>query len=177
MIVSVENFNTYTGNCETQPAIVEMKKEYLKTAEELVVSYLGFNPVESQRSQTLSGIGSDRIYPYAYNITDVDSLTVNGVEISDYEINETYIRLPDGVFPTGINNVAITYTAGWDDDSMPSTIKMTIMQIASLMMEESEGNIGVTGKSFGDNSRSFINYTNFDKWLNKLSKYKVFRME
>ena len=75
------------------------------------------------------------------------------------------MRLNNGVFPNGIDNVVVTYTAGWSSDAMPSVIKMVILQIATLMLEESGGNIGITGKSFDDNSRNFINYTNFDKWV------------
>lgn len=177
MIVSVEKFNAYSGNCETSPAIYQMKETYLNASEEMVISYLGYNPQESQRTDILSGIDSDRIYPYAYNITQVTSLTINGEARTDYEVNTNYIRLLNGDFPKGNNNVSVTYTAGWEDDAMPSAIVMTILQIASLMLQEAGGNIGITGKSFGENSRTFINYTNFDKWLQKLAPYKVFRME
>ena len=179
MIVSTQSFNVFTGNCETSPKVDAMKERILRSAEEVVSDYLGYSPEISQRTETLSGIGSDRIYPYGYNITEVASLEIGGsvVSASDYEIHSNYIRLKTGVFPAGINNVVLTYTAGWATDSMPDIIPMTIMQIGSLLLQEAGGNIGITGKAFGENSRTYINYTNFDKWLAKLAKYKVFRME
>lgn len=179
MIVSLDTFNAYSGNYETSTTVDSIKETYLLAAEEVVEDYLGFHPTSAERTDILSGIGSDRIYPYAYNITEVDSLVVDDEEISsdDYEINDNYIRLIDDVFPTGNANVEITYKAGWTTSNMPSAITMTIMQIATLMLQEANGNIGITGKSFGENSRTFINYTNYDKWLAKIAKYKVFRME
>jgi hypothetical protein len=57
---------------------------------------------------------------------------------------------------------------------MPSIITMTVLRIASILESESNSNIGVTSKSFGDSgSRSFINYTNFDKYLLPLSSYRI----
>ena len=53
---------------------------------------------------------------------------------------------------------------------------MTILQIASLMLEESGGNIGITGKTMAENSRTFINYTNYDKWLKKLDPLRIVRL-
>ena len=40
-----------------------------------------------------------------------------------------------------------------------------------MLMEAGE-NIGVTGKSFADNSRSFISYTNYSKYLNPLQTFR-----
>jgi len=54
---------------------------------------------------------------------------------------------------------------------------MVILQIASLMLEETGGNIGITGKSFDDNSRNYINYTNFDRWLKKLDGLRILRFD
>jgi hypothetical protein len=60
------------------------------------------------------------------------------------------------------------------DIKMPSVFKQTILRIAALLQTESDNNIGITGKSFGDSgSRTFTNYTNFSKYLDPLSKYKL----
>jgi len=40
-----------------------------------------------------------------------------------------------------------------------------------MLMEGGE-NIGVTGKSFADNSRSFISYTNYMKYLSPLQTFR-----
>ena len=57
---------------------------------------------------------------------------------------------------------------------IPKIILMTVLRIAAILMSESDSNIGVTSKSFGDSGgRSFINYTNFDKYLSPLSGYRL----
>jgi hypothetical protein len=57
---------------------------------------------------------------------------------------------------------------------MPAIFKQTALRIAALLATEANDNIGITSKQFGDSgSRTFISYTNFDKYLSPLSKYKL----
>ncbi|MDR0411249.1 MAG: hypothetical protein LBH75_04660 [Treponema sp.] len=57
---------------------------------------------------------------------------------------------------------------------MPLIFRQTALRIAALLQTESQNNIGVSGVSFGESgSRSFINYTNFDKYLSPLSRYRL----
>jgi hypothetical protein len=66
------------------------------------------------------------------------------------------------------------YAANTGAVDMPAIFKQTALRIAALLATEANENIGVTSKSFGDSgSRTFINYTNFDKYLSPLSKYKL----
>ena len=61
--------------------------------------------------------------------------------------------------------------------NLPNAILMTIFRIAALLQSESDSNIGVTSKSFGDSgNRSYTNYTNFDKYLIQISKYRLVRI-
>ena len=46
------------------------------------------------------------------------------------------------------------------------------MRIATLMLMEGGENIGVSGKSFSDNSRTFISYTNYMKYLSPLQTFR-----
>lgn len=179
MIVTVQQFDTYSGNFENDQDVVLLKEHLLNAAEEKVIDYLGFSPVQAERTDFISAIGQNRLYLYAHPVTAVSSLKISGnsVDASAFTLNDTYLRLKDGVFPQGIENVEVTYTAGWTSANMPSVITMVILQIATLMLEEAGGNIGITGKSFDDNSRNFINYTNFDKWLKKLDALRVLRFD
>lgn len=60
---------------------------------------------------------------------------------------------------------------------LPNIILMTIFRIASLLQSESDSNIGVTSKSFGDSgNRTFVNTVNFDKYLIQLAKYRIMRI-
>jgi len=59
----------------------------------------------------------------------------------------------------------------------PAIIQTTILRIAAILQTESDGNIGITSKSFGDSgNRTFVNQTNFDKYLIQISGYKIIRI-
>ena len=181
MILTVTQFNTYSGNYEASDAVTALKTSILKSAQEIVSNYIGFDPESAQRTDWISPIGNNRLYLFAHPITAVSSVELNGVSIpsTDYTIQDRYLRLNSGVWPEGIETVKVTYTAGWSasgNNALPDTIKMVILQIATLMLMEGGENIGVTGKSFSENSRTFINYTNFSKWLQKLDEYKIVRL-
>ena len=61
--------------------------------------------------------------------------------------------------------------------AIPAEIILTILRIAALLESESNQNIGVTSKTFTDSgSRTFTNYTNFNKFLFPISKYRLKRI-
>ena len=107
MLVTISEFNEYTGNFEDSQQGTELKNLFLQSAQELVGEYLRFDP-------------------------------------------ETK----------------------WQPQEIPSVVRLTILRIATLMLMEGGENIGVTGKSFADNSRSFISYTNYSKYLNPLQTFR-----
>ncbi|MBQ0071486.1 MAG: hypothetical protein KBS81_06480 [Spirochaetales bacterium] len=115
MIVTVDQFNAYSGNYEDKASAVEVKKLFLESAEEIVEGYLGYDP-EAQPQLEL-----------------------------------------------------------WGTESLPASIKLSILRIATLMLQETGGNIGLTGKSFADNSRTFINYSNYRKYLQPLDPIRLAR--
>jgi len=61
--------------------------------------------------------------------------------------------------------------------TIPAEIILTILRIAALLESESNQNIGVTSKSFAESgNRTFVNYTNFNKFLFPISKYRLKRV-
>ena len=107
MLVTLEQFDEYTGNYENDQKVVSLKTTLLKSAQELVGEYLRFDP-----------------------------------------------------------------EAKWQPEEVPSLVKTTVLRIATLMLMEAGENIGISGKSFADNSRSFISYTNYHKYLNPLQTFR-----
>jgi hypothetical protein len=64
-----------------------------------------------------------------------------------------------------------------DEYNIPKIIIATILRIATLLQTESDSNIGITSKYFGDSgTRTFTNYTNFDKYLSPISNYRIIRI-
>lgn len=106
MIVTVSQFNEYTGNFEDSENTLALKNTILSASQELVSEYLRFDPEEK-----------------------------------------------------------------WGQ-SVPDLVRLTVLRIGTLMLMEAGENIGVTGKSFADNSRSFISYTNYSKYLNPLQTFR-----
>ena len=178
MILTVSQFDVYSGNCDTAESIVALKTQLLKSAQEIVTRTLGFDPESGAHTDFISGIGNNRLYLFAHPVTAVSSVELNGISIpsTEYTIHDTYLRLKEGVWPVGDENVLVSYTAGWSALTLPDTIKTVILEIATLLLMEAGENIGVTGKSFGENSRNFINRTNFTNWLKNLDPYKIVRL-
>ena len=107
MLVTIDEFNSYTGNFEDSTDTVALKTAFLKSAQELVSEYLRFNPEEE-----------------------------------------------------------------WNQAQIPEIIKLTVLRIATLMLMEGGENIGVSSKSFADNTRTFISYTNYMKYLSPIQTYR-----
>lgn len=110
MIVTVQQFDAYSGNYEDNENAVSIKTMFLKSAQEICDGYLGFDA-------------------------------------------ETK----------------------WEPEEMPEVVKLSILRVATLMLSESGGNIGLTGKSFDNNSRTFINYSNYRKYLQPLDPIRDWR--
>lgn len=178
MIITVSEFNTYSGNMETATDLANMKESLIKTAQEIVSEYLGYSVENCEHEDFISAIGQPELFLFGQPITSVLDLSLNGsaVPASDYTIRGRSLRLKAGVWPVGIDNVYCRYMAGWTNLTVPEEVKTVVKQIASLLLQETNGNIGVTGKSMSENSRTYINYTNFDKWLHKLEPYVVKRL-
>jgi len=173
-IISIDQFNEYSNNYED----VLVKDIFIDSAESMVKEYLGYDPNSKTYHEYVSGIGSSKLYLNAQPITSINSIKINGVEdsIQNYGISDFYIYRKDGteVFTNGIDNVEIEYRAGYS--TIPASIKLTVLRIASLLLQESNGNIGLTGKSFTDNSRTFINYADYKKYLKPLDQLKVLKV-
>ena len=178
MIASIAMFDTYSGNYEDAPEAVQLKGAFLCTAEDIVSSYLGFDPKQQEYTDVVaSGSGSRRLYLPCRNITAVQALTVGtaAMDTSLVAACDDHIRYIDYAtkFPVGEDNIRLSYTAGWDIEQMPSVIVVSILRIATLMLSETGGNIGLTGKSFADNSRTFVNYSNYRKYLQPLDSLRI----
>lgn len=57
-------------------------------------------------------------------------------------------------------------------ENVPSVIRLTVLRLATLMLMEAGENIGVSSKSMPDNSRTFISYTNYNKYLQPLQNLR-----
>lgn len=180
MIVSLAEFNEYTQNFEDSPEAIKLKTTYLSAAEQIVSEYLGYDPQQRIYDETFSGIGDYKLYLRSRPIKVVSELFVNWMPIplDVIQVHNDYIYeiFRNRIFLDGVNNIRCSYIAGYTPAEMPEVIKITILRIAALMLQEQGGNIGLTGKSMGENSRTFINYTNWDRYLEPLKGLRIINL-
>jgi hypothetical protein len=180
--VSVEELQKYS-NVYSDTAL---QQSYIDSAENIVNTYLGYSPTLHNYNQYFNGMGTNELQLKAKPIATIIGVEINGesIPLSEfYTVMDSEFLYYNKIFPVGTRNIKVEYDAGWgitiDDDVanseyLPEIIKMTVLRIATLLQSESDGNIGVTSKSFADSgTRTFINTVNFDKYLIQISNFKI----
>ena len=167
MVVTKEELQGFTGvEFENGNNIAEL---FIGSAQNIVENYLGYE-IESKEYVKHFALHSSNIVKCGVkNITAVSEITIDGTLVEDYYIDNDKIILKNPVIS---DNIIVKFTAGFAAD-LPQIIKLTVLRIAALLQTESNNNIGISGKSFIDGSRTFTNFTNFSKYLDACSKYKL----
>lgn len=176
MLVSIATFNAYSGNMAADTDDVSLKTDCLMSAEKLVKDYLRYDPeYQTYTNIPVKSIGKNRVALPARNVTELSALTI-GTTAQDttqflirndeiYYLSDSRTKFPCGEF-------LVSFKAGWTNEEMPQIIILTILRIATLMLMEAGENIGITAKSMPDNSRTFINYTKYDRYLYPLQNLR-----
>ena len=167
MVVTKEELEGFTGvQFENGNNIAEL---FIGASQNIVENYLGYEIESKEYTKHFALHSSNIIKAGVKNITVVKEITVDGALVEDYYIIDDKIILKQPVIS---DNIIVTFTAGFSED-LPAIIKLTVLRIAALLQTESNNNIGISGKSFMDGSRTFTNFTNFSKYLDACSKYKL----
>ena len=167
MIVTREELEGFTGvQFESGNNIADL---FIGAAQNIVENYLGYEIESKEYTKHFALHTSNIIKCGVKNITAVKEITIDGTPNENYYIDDDKIILKQPVIS---DNIIITFTAGFSTD-LPQIIKLTVLRIAALLQTESNNNIGISGKSFMDGSRTFTNFTNFERYLIACSKYKL----
>ena len=167
MVVTTNELQGFTGvEFESGNNIAEL---FIGAAQNIVENYLGYEIESKEYTKHFELHSSNIIKCGIKNITVVKEITIDGVPVEDYYIDDDKIILKQPVIS---DNIIVTFTAGFSEE-VPQIIKLTVLRIAALLQTESNNNIGISGKSFMDGSRTFTNFTNFDRYLIACSKYKL----
>ena len=166
MIVTKEELQGFTGVELETPELADL---FIGSAQNIVENYLGYEIESKEYTKHFALHTSNIIKCDVKNITAVSKITIDGTPVEDYYIDDNKIILKQPVIS---DNIIVTFTAGFSED-LPQIIKLTVLRIAALLQTESNNNIGISGKSFMDGSRTFTNFTNFDRYLIACSKYKL----
>lgn len=174
----VKDLQFFSGNYEDSDDAINFKRSCILYAIEIVENYLGYSLNEQNYEEDHISTGTRKIYLYAQPVKNVFSVLVNGKEMDplDYEVFGSYIKTSNQLqkFPKDAE-IIVEYTAGYGN-RIPDIIKQVILQIATLNLSSAGENIAVTSVSMPDNSRSFINYSNYSKWLSSLQKLRSFEI-
>ena len=167
MVVTKEELQGFTGvEFESGNNIADL---FIGSAQNIVENYLGYEIESKEYTKHFALHTSNIIKVGVKNITAVKEITINGTLVEDYYIDDDKIILKQPVIS---DNIIVTFTARFSED-LPQIIKLTVLRISALLQTESNNNIGISGKSFIDGSRTFTNFTNFDRYLIACSKYKL----
>lgn len=176
-IVTVAQLKSYSNKADGDTTREALYQTFIDAAETVVADYLGFSPASASYTHTFFGDGKPYLTLRAPVLT-LTSVTVGGVSktVSDFVIDRATITEKNGnPFPVGAV-ISVVYTGGYT--TVPAAIILTILRIATLLTMEAGENIGVTGQSFdGGNTRTFITYTNFSKYLSMIAGLRVVRLE
>lgn len=171
MLITREELKQFTN---TFPEDDEQYDLFCGASEDIVKNYLRYDPELKDYDLYLNGSGTAELHVPAKPIIELISITVDGIEqpIQDFAFDQdTIFSIKNQSFIKGTRNVNIKFRAGFVE--VPEIIKLTTLRIAGLLTTEI-GNIGITSKSFQDSgSRTFINTTNFDKYLMQISNYRL----
>lgn len=169
-------FCTYTNNYESSEEVDALKMQYLVSAREVVQNYLGYRLDIHDVTEYHVFTGSNDFYLRECPPIEVYSVKVNGESLPApfYSLRGDHVRLNDCCH-CHHGEVEIQYCAGFR--KIPDLITQTILRIASLLQTESNSNIGITSRSYGtDGSRSFLNFTSFEKYLQPLYPFRTYKL-
>lgn len=171
MIVTKEELEKYSGvYTDDNNTSQEL---YIESAEDILFSYLGYDPNLKSYKKFYDGTGFSDLRVGAKPIVILEKVAIDGEEqdLNDYTFDDDCVISKNGTFSVGHKNIEIDFSAGYE--TIPSIMKMTILRIATLLQLESDNNIGVSSRSFADNTRTFLNTVNYDKYLIQCSRYKL----
>lgn len=171
MIVTKEELEKYSGVYTDEEN--NAQELYIESAEDILRSYLGYNPEVTCYTKFYDGCGFSDLRLGVKNIFILESVSIDGVkqELENIDFDDDCIIIRNGVFPVGRKNVAVKFVAGFN--KIPAIMKMTVLRIATLLQLESDSNIGVSSRSFQDNTRTFLNTKNYEPYLIQCSNYKL----
>lgn len=174
MIITVDELNNYLNNYESDENITALKEQIILSAEDIVKDYLGYDPLCGYHEMEHHiGIGKRELYLNSKHIKNVEGLFIDGQFVCDYTVAGNHLYRKEG-FGSG-SDILVNYTSGWRPNELPRIIKTTVMRIATLLWTETSGNIGLSSRVSPDNSKTFLNYTNYSKYLAPLETYRIVR--
>lgn len=142
---------------------------YLEIAWEQVLIYLGYDPLLSAGRIEKGEVGdSNTIFPKAKPLVSIEELTINKKIITEFEINNNSIEF---IYPKNecykefsfepyhLNNYKINFTAGYEEDKLPSSFYLVGAIMCDVYTAEKE----LTSYSIDTISESYVTNSQVNK--------------
>jgi uncharacterized protein YbdZ (MbtH family) len=109
----------------------------------------------------ICGNGAPRLYLPVTPITDVESIVIDNthlfiadpVDATDYHVDyrSGIITRYNYLWPSGLFNIRVTYTAGWTIENMPADIQKACLEAINVAWNrQNDNSYGVTSKTTPD---------------------------
>jgi len=171
-IVTVAQLKAYSHKADADTSGEALYQIFIGSSETIVNDYIGYVPTLATYTETYYGDGKTYLDLTA-PVRSIASILVNGEAktVSDFVINKCRITEKNGnPFNVG-DTIAIIYAGGYA--TIPDAYILTVLRIATLLTMEAGENVGVTSQTFdGGNTRTFISYTNFTKYLSLVASMR-----
>lgn len=179
MILTLDEFNLYLNdfNTDNDP----MKTMVLKSAQEIVEQYLGYSLEIYEVTEKKYLVNTDFV-SLREHVAAIKEISINEQALASNDIKNVYRNFV--VFNAQyFGDLVIVYYSGFkaqvegalfeNNEDCPDSIKLAILQIAALKYMETGKRIGVTGMNTPDGvGTTFVNYTNYNKWLQAIAPYR-----
>jgi hypothetical protein len=116
---------------------------------------------------TLDGTGTDALLLPDMPVSGAGTVTVNGGTVTDYTLASNGILLrgtagvdPRPTWPTGRQNITVTFDHGYSDQDIPRDIRMVALSVASRLVSQGpviQEGIGNVNVRYGVNATDFTN--------------------
>lgn len=130
-------------------------------ASAFVLGYLNRRLLSATYTETRNGLGGDRMVMCNTPITAVSSVAIDGKPLAlstsphmfGYVFDASQIYVRGVVFPRGVQNVTISYTAGYA--AYPAEVVQATIEIVAAKYKR-RTNIEVSGKTLNGETISFV---------------------
>lgn len=171
--------------------------QYALEIDERLMAFLGYDIEEHEYTEELyDGNGSEYLFPNHVPVTVLTTLEVyegldslNAETWTEWTQGDEYTRLIkangglyifiDGnVFPCGVQNIRLTYTAGYTSETLPQDIYGVCKELMILKYKGiDKGNLGQSSTSIGMGSSATVSVElNEDDILKKIEHYRLARI-
>lgn len=160
-LVTLTQAKTYLGATSANVPADSLLGDLITGVSEQIQSYLSRNIPSQTYTVTLNGNGQDRISLPNTPITAVLALSVDGVAKSPavnataagYVFSDTQVMLRGDRFSRGVQNVALTYTAGFA--VIPPDLVNATLEGLSAVVQSLSRDPGVRSEKAGDTGYTY----------------------